>query len=116
MEDDDPLPCFDFVAILGLPGWRERLSLPERSGLGSVDILPRLVTLSHAKGKRGWNVGLEVSPSGRMSFAAGWGRFVHDSGLSQCNILRFRYLGGGHFSVYVWNILWCRVIMSPDLM
>jgi hypothetical protein len=51
-----------------------------------------------------------------MSFAAGWDRFVHDSGLSQGNIFQFRYLGGVHFYVYVWNNLWCRVIMPPDLM
>jgi hypothetical protein len=104
------------VSILGLPSWRERLSLPEHSGLGSVDILPLPVTLSHAKGRRGWSVGLKVSSSGRMSFAAGWDRFVDDSGLSQGNILRFCYLGCGHFSVYVWNNLWCQVIMPPDLM
>jgi hypothetical protein len=51
-----------------------------------------------------------------MFFFAGWDRFVHDSGLLQGNILRFRYLGDGHFSVDVWNNLWCRVTMSPDLM
>jgi hypothetical protein len=50
LEDDDPPPRLHFVSILGLPGWRERLSLPEHSCLGSVDILPLPVTLSHAKG------------------------------------------------------------------
>jgi hypothetical protein len=116
LEDDDPPPCIDFVSILGLPSWRERLSLPEHSVLGSVDILPLPATLSHAKGGCHWGVGLEVSSSGGMSFAVGSDRFVQDSGLSQGNILRFRYLGGGHFSVYVWSNLWCRAIMPSDLM
>jgi hypothetical protein len=74
LEDDDPLPRIDFISILGMPCWRERLSLPERSGLGLVDILTLPVTLSHAKVRRSWSVGLEVSSSGRMSFAAGWDR------------------------------------------
>jgi hypothetical protein len=110
-EDVDPLPRIDFISILGASNWSRELSLHKHSGLGSVDLLPLLVTLTHARGRRNWCVELKVS-----SFAAGWDRFVHDSGLLHGNILQFRYLGDGHFSVSVWNNLWCRVTMSPDLM
>jgi hypothetical protein len=48
-----------------MPCWRERLSLPEHLGLGLVDILTLSVTLSHAKVRRSWSVGLDVSSSGK---------------------------------------------------
>jgi hypothetical protein len=116
LEGCDPPTFVDFISILSAPDWKERLSLPEHSGLGSVDILPLLVILSHAKGGRGWCLEVEISSSGSMSFTTDWDRFIHDNGLLYGNILRFCFLGDGRFLVYVWNNLWCRVTMPPGLM
>jgi hypothetical protein len=92
--EDGVLPSYiDFISILSAADWKERLALPKRSILGTADILSPLAILSHAMGRCNWSLELENSPSGNAAFTFGWDRFVHDSGLSYGNTLRFRYLG-----------------------
>jgi hypothetical protein len=71
LEDGVPPSYIDFISILNAPDWKERLALPQRSILGAADILPPLVILSHAKGRRDWSVELEISSSGNVSFTSG---------------------------------------------
>ncbi|KFK29940.1 hypothetical protein AALP_AA7G198000 [Arabis alpina] len=85
-----------------LPGFHNRLVIPQKFSTHCKRKLPKIVTLKSPSGVT-YNVGLEEHEDKTLAFCSGWDKFVKDHSLVEHDLLVFKFHGLSEFEVLIFD-------------